>query len=164
MGKGTWNGPTQPLSDQLPGVGERPGQLPVMGLQHVVSVQLVTLTAADTTYVIGGFVAPSDGWYVEDLFYSAQTTPNYATSTIAVENYDKSGTSAKNLLSATNEDLETLTAKQGRQASLSTTQANRLLDEGDTINFTVAIGSTEVAAGKGLTATIVLRGPEVNPQ
>ena len=164
MSKGTFAGPIQPLSSVLPGLDERSGGLPVIGLQHVVSVQLVALTVASTTVVVGGFVAPSDGWYVEDLFYSAQTVPNYDSTVISVENYDKSGTAAKNLLSATNEDLETLTAKQGRQATLSATQANRLLDEGDTLNFSVVTTGNEVAAGQGIGATLVLRGPEVNPQ
>ena len=164
--KGTFPGPIQPMAAVLPGCEERPSGQPLWGLQRVITVPLTpaTVTVASTNYITGMFVAPSDGWYVEDLFYGAQVVPDYATSTIAVENYDKSATTAKNLLSATNENLETLTAKQGRQASLSTTQANRELDEGDTLIVTVAIGASEVVAGKGIFATVVLRGPEIDPQ
>lgn len=164
MSMGTWAGPIQPLQSVLPGPEERPGGLPRFGLQHVITVPLCASTAASTNYVTGAFVAPSDGWYVEDMFYGAQVVPDYASSTIAVENYDASGNAAKNLLSATNESLETLTAKEGRAASLSGTLANRLLDEGDTLIVTVAIGATEAVVGVGIFATLVLRGPEVTPQ
>lgn len=161
---GTYPGPIKPLSDVIPGLRELPSGQPKIGQQFIVQVPLVALTAASTTYVINGFTAPSDGWYVADLFYSAQVVPNYDATTIAVENYDASGNAAANLLSATNENLETLTAKEGRQASLSTTVTNRRLDEGDTIIFTVAPTANEVAAGKGIGATLVLFGPETTPQ
>ena len=162
--KGTYPGPIQPLSAVIAGLEERPGQQPLVGQQRVVTVPLVATTAASTNYVTGLFIAPSDGWYVVDLFYGAQVKPDYASVTIAVENYDSSATTAKNLLSATNENYESVTAKIGKQASLSTTQANREMDEGDTLIVTVAVGATEVTAGVGLFATLVVQGPEIDPQ
>ena len=164
MSMGTWAGPIQPLQSVLPGVEERPGGQPKIGLQHVVTVPLVASTAASTNYVVGAFVAPSDGWYVEDVWYGAQVAPDYASATLAVENYDASANSAKNLLSATNVNLEAVTAKEGTQATLSATQANRQMDEGDSLIATIAIGATEAVVGLGIFMTLVLRGPEVNPQ
>lgn len=161
---GTWNAPIQPLHALLPGFGEKPGATPPYGVQQIVTVPLVATTAASTNYVTGAFIAPCDGWFVSDAWYGAQVVPDYATSTLAIENYDASGNAAKNLLSATNVNLEALTAKEAAQAALSATLANRLLDEGDTLIATVAIGASEVTAGVGIFLTLVLLGPVVTPQ
>jgi hypothetical protein len=165
MALGTFSSPIQPLSAVLPGCEEAPGGQPKWGVQQVFSVPLVTKTAASTTYKVGCFVAPSDGWYIEDAFVSAIVVPSYTGAvTLALENYDKSATTAKNPDAASTEDLKALTLKQGKQIALSTTQDNRMMDEGDTINATVTVGATEATAGEGLVLTLVLRGPETYPQ
>lgn len=169
MSLGTFNGPIQPLYAQLPGFEERPGALPKFGVQQVVPVQLVNKTAVGTTYKVGAWIAPSDGWYVEDAYFAAVVVPVYATSTLAIDNYDKSATTARNLLSTTNQNILAAggpVLKQGLQLTLSTTLANRLLDKGDVINATVVAGSTSGSDtdGEGLVLVLVLRGPDSVPQ
>ncbi len=162
MGKGTCADPIQPLHSVLPGCEEKPSAFPILGVQKVISVPLVTKTAASTTYKVGGFVAPSDGWYIKEIHVGAMVTPNYASTTLAVDNYDASGNAARNVLAATNENLETLTALEGTKLTLSTTEANRYMDEGDVLNFTVAVGASETTPGEGIVATVVLLGPEID--
>lgn len=162
MGYGTNADPIQPLSSVLPGIREKSSGQPDVGMQRVIGVPLVTKTAASTTYKVGAFVAPSDGWYIKDIFIAAMVVPSYASQTIAFENYDKSATTSKNPLAATNYALEGLTALQGAEMSLSTTLSNLLMDEGDVLDVTVAIGASQTTAGEGLVATIVLVGPEID--
>ena len=166
--KGTYPGPIQPLSAVIPGLEERPGQQPLVGQQRVVTVPLKlstdAKTAASKTYKEALFIAPSDGWYVVDVFLTAVVVPDYASVTLAFENYDKSATTGNNLLSTTNYNVESLTAKQGTQMTLSATQANREMDEGDVIWTTLTVGATEVTAGEGISVTLVLQGPEIDPQ
>lgn len=160
---GTSPGPIPPLSDVIPGIREQPSGQPKIGLQTIINIPLVETTAASTTYYGLAFVAPSDGWYIADAWVSAQVAPNYDSAVIALSNYDASGNAAKNPLSGTNENLESITAKEGMQLTLSTTLVNRELDEGDTIIATVTIGANQVTAGRGIGLTLVLVGPEVTP-
>lgn len=168
MSMGTWPGPIQPLSSLIPELVERPGRQPIVGEQRIVAVPLIlstdAKTAASKTYKEALFIAPCDGWYVIDAFVTAVVVPDYASVTLALENYDKSGAAGANLLSATNFDMESLTAKQGTQLTLSTTQSRRQLDEGDVIWSTLTTGASEVAAGEGITVFLVMQGPEVYPQ
>lgn len=168
MGKGTSSAPIQPFSSVYPGVEEKPGGQPSLAAPLVITVTLPlgtdAKTAASKAYLSTLWVAPTDGWWVADAFVAAVAVPDYAAVTLAIENYDKSATAGANLLSATNFDMETLTAKQGTQLTLSTTLANRMMDEGDTLWATLTTGATEVTAGQGISITLVLRGPEVDPQ
>lgn len=166
--KGTFPGPIQPMHAVMPGCEERPGGLPVWGPQQVIPVTIPlstdAKTAASKAYLSLLFTAPSDGWVVEDCFVSAAVVPNYDSTTLALERYDASANAGANLLAATTADLEALTAKEGTQLALSTTLSRRLLDEGDTIWATVTTGANEVAAGQGIGVTLVVRGPDINPQ
>ncbi len=164
MGLGTNPDPIQPLTSVLPGLEERPGGAPLIGVQKIISVPLVTKTAASTTYKLGVFTAPSDGWWIKEAWVSAVVAPDYATTTLALDNYDASGNAARNPLSTTNQDIDgaALTAKEGKQLTLSATEANRSMDEGDVLNATVACGATEAAAGEGLQLTVVMVGPEID--
>jgi len=164
MGQGSNADPIQPLTSVLPGFREKPGGLPIAGVQKIVSVPLVTLTAASTTYKVGVFTAPSDGWYIKDAWFSDVVAPDYATTTLALDNYDKSAVAARNALSTTNQDIDgaATTLKQGLQLTLSATLANLLMDEGDVLNAVVACGATQATAGEGLQLTVVLVGPEID--
>ncbi len=166
---GTYPGPIPPLSDVLPGLRERPGGIPALGAQRIVSVPLWEKTVVDTTSrKVGVWTAPSDGWYVVDVFVSQVVLPAYTgVATLALDNYDKSAAAARNLLSTTTIDLKAaggFTALKGLQLTLSATLANRMLDEGDFINANIVIGATEATAGEGIALTLVVQGPEINPQ
>lgn len=156
--------PIQPLTAVLPGFREKPSGVPSLAVQKIVSVPLVTKTAASTTYKVGVFVAPCDGWYIKEAWFADVVAPDYATTTLALDNYDKSGTAARNALSATNQDIDgtATTLKQGLQLTLTSTEANRMMDEGDVLSATVACGATEAAAGEGLVLTVTLLGPEID--
>ena len=119
-----------------------------------VQIPLVTLTAASTTYKVGGFIAKRAA-QIMGAKVAAVVAPDYATSTLAIDNYDLSGTAARNVLEAANYDLEGLTALQSADLTLSSsTPANLLMAEGDFINATVAIGATEADAGEGIAITL----------
>ena len=164
---GTYPSPMQPLAAVIPGLAERPGGMPTIGQMHVLTIPLLlsadAKTAASKTYKQALWAAPTDGWYVVKAYYGAVVVPNYDSAVLALERYDASGDAGANLLSAANVNLETLTAKEATQMTLSTTQINRELDEGDVIWSTTTIGLTEVAAGEGLFVTLVLQGPEPDP-
>ena len=162
MGLGTNADPIQPLTSVLPGLNERPGGVPIMGVQKIISVKLVDKTAASTTYKTHIFTAPSDGWWIKEIYVSAVVVPSYASQTLALDNYDKSATAARNALSAATYALGGLTLKQGAQMALTATDADRFMDEGDVLNATVAIGASESTAGEGLGITVVMVGPEID--
>src|SRR3990167_5421755 len=113
--------PIQPLSSLLPGLREKPVGLPIAGVQRVLNVPLVLLAAASTTYKVGVFVAPSDGWYIKEALYGSMVQPDYATTTLALDNYDKSASAARNVLSTTNADIDAAaaTALKGLKLTLS---------------------------------------------
>ena len=121
-----------------------------------ISGNLVPITAASTTYEMTLYV----GIAGSDIFltagsYCVQVVPNYATSTLALENYDSSATTDDNLLSTATVDLEDDTAQTAVALTLTTTAADRVISSGDQIHATVAIGATEVAAGKGIGITLL---------
>ncbi len=162
--RGDVSDPIQPVTAVLPGLREQPGGIPSVGVQKLVSVPLVAKTTPSTTYKIGVFTAPCDGWYIKEVWFSDVVAPDYATTTLALDNYDKSATTARNVLAATNQDIDgaATTAKQGLKLTLSNTQANLMMDEGDMLNATVVVGATEMLAGEGLQLTVVLVGPEID--
>ena len=156
--------PIQPLTSVLPGFREQTSGIPKVAVQKIVSAPLVTKTAASTTYKVGVFVAPCDGWWIKEAWIAAVVAPDYATSTFALDNYDKSAAAARNELSTTNLDIDgsALVAKKGTQLTLTATDADRYMDEGDVLNATVALGATEATAGEGLVLTVILLGPEID--
>ena len=82
------------------------------------------------------------------------------TDTLAVDNYDKSGTAARNVLSTTTIDPTSITALQGVQLTLSSTAANLLMDAGDVLNYTLVCG-TMTTDGEGLSLTAIIVVPDL---
>lgn len=168
MGKGTWKAPSQPLSSQIPGIAERPNGMPDTALPLILTVPLPlstdAKTAASKAYLANVFTAPCDGCFLAKMYTSAVVPPDYASAVLAVEKYDASANAGSNALAATNFDMESLTAKEGAQLTLTSTESVRVLDEGDTINTTLTTGASEVAAGQGISVTLVIYIPEPNPQ
>ncbi len=106
------------------------------------------------------FVAPCDGCQIKELWVGAAVAIAGGTDTLAVDNYDKSATAARNALSTTNIDPTTVTALQGLQLTLSTTESNLLMDEGDVLNFTLVCG-TMTTAGQGFAIMADVWVPDV---
>lgn len=133
-----------------------------MGVQQVVQVHMGPPLLVDgTTYKQCVFIAPCNGCYIKELKAVAAVAIAGGTSTLAIDNYDKSATTARNLLSTTNIDPTTITAKMGFELTLTTTEANKWMDEGDTINFTLVCG-TMTTDGEGLMLQAIVIVPEVD--
>ena len=121
-----------------------------------ISGMVIQSTAASTTYETTLYVGIAGA----DIFviagsYCLQVVPNYATSTLALENYDSSATADDNLLTTATVDLEDDTAQTAVALALTATTADRVISSGDQIHATVVIGATEVTAGKGLGITLL---------
>ena len=146
-----------------PGITEGQGSRgPTHGIQRHIAVPIgAPLLVDSATYKHAVFVAPCDGWYIKEMYLAGAVSIGSGTNTLAVDNYDKSGTAARNVLSTTNIDPDTITALQGLKLTLSTTLTNRYMDEGDVLNATLVCG-TQTTAGEGYLLTAVLVGPEID--
>lgn len=139
-----------------PGTGK-----PSEAVPHVFTVPVGPALLVDgVTYKQVAFVAPCDGCYLKELWLTAAVAMAGGTNTFAVDNYDKSATTARNALSTTNIDPTTVTAKQGLQLTLTTTLANLVMDEGDVLNFTLVCG-TMTTDGEGYALTTVVHVPDL---
>ncbi len=142
--------------------GNGPTGNPPLGFQTIVSVPMgPPLLVNTTTYQQAAFVAPCNGCYIKEAWLTAIVAIGTGTHTFAMENYDKSGTTGVNALSTTNIDpAASVTAKQGTQLTLTTTAANRLMDEGDVLWATLVTG-TQGTAGQGYVLTAVFIIPSL---
>lgn len=115
------------------------------------------------TYKGVGFIAPVDGCVVKELWISAGVLAAGGTNTLALDNYDKSGNAARNLLSTTNVDPTAVPAVvlEGEELTLTTTLANRVMDAGDVLNFVLVVG-TETTQGEGYSISALILVPENN--
>ena len=132
------------------------------GKEVVVAIPLgAPLLVDGVTYKGGGFIAPVDGCVVKELWISASVLIGAGTNTFAIDNYDKSGDAARNLLSTTNIDPVAVpgTVKEGEALTLTTTLANRVMDEGDAMNFTLVCG-TMTTAGEGYVLNALILVPD----
>lgn len=131
------------------------------GIQQMVTVPMgPPLLVNGTTYNGVAFVAPCDGCLIKELHVSAAVAMAGGTDTLAVDNYDKSGSAARNALSTTNIDPTSIVAKKGTQLTLTSTEANLLMDAGDVLNFTLVCG-TMTTAGQGYAITAVVIVPDL---
>lgn len=151
------------VADYMPGVFQEGGD-PLgnpVGRQVVVSVPLGAPKLVDgTTYKQALFVAPADGCRIIDGKISAAVAIAGGTNTLAFENYDASANSGANILSATNIDPTGVTAKEGLALTLSSTEANLEMDEGDVLWATLTCG-TMTTDGEGYVATFVIEVPDL---
>ena len=150
------------LGDHQPGMKEDSGSMgPSVVQQTVVSVPIGAPLLVDAaTYKHAVFVAPCNGWFIKSLWLSGAVKIASGTNTFAVDNYDASANAARNVLSTTNIDPDTITALEGLELTLSTTKTNLYMDAGDVLNVTLVCG-TQSTAGEGYVLTAVLEGPEV---
>lgn len=131
------------------------------GLQHALTVALGTPTLTNgTTYRGVVFTAPCDGVYINELWVTSGSAMAGGTNTFAVDNYDKSAATARNVLSASTVDPTSFTTKQGVKLTLSSTESNLWMDEGDVLNFSLVCG-TMSASGAGLALTAILNIPDL---
>ena len=121
-------------------------------VRKLITVPLVTLTAASATYKVGCFAAARTA-KILSINGFAVVAPDYATATLALSKRDVAGTANKNLLVAATFDLEGLTALEPEALTLTATAADLLLAKGDFVSAAVAIGATEVVAGEGIGVT-----------
>ncbi len=115
------------------------------------------------TYKGISFIAPVDGCVVKELWISAAVLAAGGTNTLAVDNYDKSGNAARNLLSTTNVDPTAVpgTVLEGEELTLTATLADRVMDAGDVMNFTLVVG-TETTQGEGYGISALILVPDQN--
>jgi len=162
--KSTSNDKLQSLSTIIPGVGETDGGTgkASVGIQRIVSVPLGPPLLVDgTTYKQAVFVAPCDGCYIKEIWISAAVAIAGGTNTLAVDNYDASANSARNVLSTTNMNPTTVTAKEGKKLTLTSTLSDRIMDEGDVLNATLVCG-TMTTDGEGYVMTAIIVCPEID--
>ena len=146
-----------------PGISEGQGSRgPTHGIQRTIAVPLGPPLLVDSaTYKVAGFVAPCDRWFIKELWLTGAVSIGSGTNTFAVDNYDVSATAARNVLSTTNIDPDTITALTGLKLTLTATLTDRYMDEGDVLNVVLVCG-TQTTAGEGYVLTAVLVGPEID--
>ena len=150
------------LADVIPGLeeGSGPGGA-LLGIQRMMSVPIgAPLLVNAATYKHGLFVAPCDGCYIKEIWVSAAVAIAGGSNTLAFDNYDASGDAARNALSATNWDPTGVTTKEGSVMTLSATEANLYMDEGDVLNCTLVCG-TMTTDGEGMVVTAIVVVPEI---
>lgn len=148
------------IGSHFPAAREKSGAGATEGIPVFVSVPLGPPLLVDgVTYKQALFVAPCNGCYIKEGWLTGAVAIAGGTNTFAVDNYDASGNAARNVLSTTNIDPTTITAKEGLQLTLTTTLANRLMDEGDVLNVTLVCG-TMTTDGEGYAVTFVIYVPD----
>ena len=150
------------LADVVPGLEEGSGPTgALVGIQRMVCVALgAPLLVDSATYKHALFVAPCDGCYIKEIWVSAGVAIAGGTSTLAFDNYDASADSARNVLSATNWDPTGVTTLEGSKMTLSATEANLYMDEGDVLNAVLVCG-TMTTDGEGHVVTAIIVVPEI---
>jgi len=158
----TDSGRLRSVAEVIPGLREGSGTAGAeLGIQRIVSVPLgAPLLVDGTTYKGAAFVAPCGGCYIKELWLSAAVAIAGGTNTLAIDNYDASANSARNVLSTTNVDPTGVTAKEGTKLTLSTTKSNLYMDEGDVLNYTLTCG-TMTTDGEGYVLTAIIVVPEI---
>lgn len=151
------------IAEVIPGVKEGGGSTgAVLGIQRVMSVPIGPPLLVDgATYKHALFVAPCDGCYIKEIWVSGAVAIAGGTNTLAFDNYDASANSARNVLSAANWDPTGVTAKEGSKMTLSTTDTNLWMDEGDVLNATLVCG-TMTTDGEGYVVTAIVVCPEID--
>ena len=148
----------------FPGLREKSSGIGMasVGIQRIFHVPVgPNLLVDGATYVGTVWVAPCDGCFVKEIWGTASVAIVGGTNTFAVDNYDASATAARNLLSAaTVSPITYFTQLSGILIPLTATIANRSMDEGDCINYTLVCG-TMTTDGQGLGLTIVVVTPEI---
>ena len=150
------------IADVIPGLEEGSGAAgAALGIQRMVSVPIGPPLLVDSaTYKHALFVAPCNGCFIKEILVSAAVAIAGGTNTLAFDNYDASGDSARNALSATNWDPTGVTAKEGSKMTLSSTKSNLYMDEGDVLNCTLVCG-TMTTDGEGYVVTAIIVVPEI---
>jgi len=136
------------------------GTAATQGVPVMIHVPLgAPLLVDGVTYKGTIFVSPCDGAYIKEAWLTAAVAISGGTSTFALDNYDASANAARNVLSATNIDPTTVTAKEGLQLTFSSTETRKYMDEGDVLNFTLVCG-TMTTDGEGYGITVVIYVPD----
>jgi len=151
------------LGDVLPGIREGSGYQGPTGVQQVVSWPIQPpLTVDGVTYKVAAFVAPVNGCWIKEMWLSGMLLAAGGTSTIAFDNYDSSATAAGNILSTTTIDPTAVpaTVNKGTKLTLTTTLADRTMDEGDVLSSTYVCG-TQTTNGEGYVATAIIVVPDI---
>lgn len=147
------------LGDLMPRLKE--GSAQGDGIQQVFTVAMGPPLLVDgVTYRQVAFVAPCNGCRIKEIHCSSVVKIASGTNTLAIDNYDASITTARNVLSTTNFDPDTIPALTELKLTLTTTLADLEMDEGDVLNFTMVCG-TQTTAGQGLAMTITIIVPDL---
>ena len=132
-----------------------PGRLGVLPNLLVGRCDAAIGNSTTTTYSFGGHPAKC---VINRAVVSAGTVPASTSGTIlaVLQKYDASANTAVTLTD--NVDLEALTAKEGTAVTLLTTltDAEKLLDTGDTVQFVVTTNNTVTTAAVDLMVNVEL--------
>ncbi len=153
------------LGDFVPAIRSQSNStgIAVAGVQQMLTVPVgPPLLVNGATYKGVIYVAPVDGAFIKALWLSCIVKATVGADTLAIDNYDKSASAARNALSTTNIDFNAVPAAAvtGDKLTLTATLANRFMDAGDALNYTMVCG-TMTAAGQGYALSIVVIVPEV---
>jgi hypothetical protein len=153
------------LGDFMPDLREGSGKtgVPTVGVQQSITVPMGPPLLVDgATYRGIVFIAPCDGCFIKKVMVSAAVKMAGGTNTLAIDNYDASGNAARNVLSSATVDGTTIpaVALEGDELSFTTTTADRYMDKGDVLNFTLVCG-TMTTDGQGYALTAVVIVPDV---
>ena len=155
--------PIDDLGGLIPGIKEKAGLAvtPMNGIQRWVSIPVGPPVLVDSgNYKHAAFVAPCDGCYIKEAWLTGAVKIASGTNTFAVDNYDASANAARNVLSTTNIDPDTITAKEGLKLTLTSTAADLAMDEGDVLNVNLICG-TQTTAGEGYLFQACIIVPEI---
>jgi hypothetical protein len=151
------------IGDFFPTLREGHGGLGVAdgGVQMVKTVSLGLPTLVNgATYKGVAFVAPCNGCQIKELHLAAATPIVGGTNTLALDNYDASANASRNPLSTATINPVSLTAREGLKLTRTPTAVNLLMDEGDTLSFTLVVG-TQSTPGQGYALTYVIIVPDL---
>lgn len=160
MGGTFGSGPVRSLAETIPGLLEGSGSVgSKVTIQKNIVVPLGPPLLVDgATYKGVAFIAPCNGCMIKEIWIAAAVAPAGGTNTLNFDNYDASANAAR--AATTEHAVVGLTAKEGTKLTVSTTQSNLLMDEGDVLNFTLVCG-TQTVNGEGLTANVIVAVPEI---
>lgn len=148
------------IAELTPNLREGSGYT-ALGIQrHVGGPIGAPLLVDGATYKHAIFVAPCNGCQILEGWLTGAVAIAGGTNTFAVDNYDASGDAARNVLSTTNIDPTGVTALEGLKLTLSATETNLYMDEGDVLNLTLVCG-TMTTDGEGYAVTFIVLVPEI---
>ena len=124
--------------------------------ESAVKTASVTIAATKNDTVHFGVFIAQRPVTINKISVAFYAKPSSASGTVLlkVQNYDLSATTDDNLLSTATFDLETLTSRQSKALTLTSTSADLILGSGDFIWIEIASNNTDMIGGTGGVITV----------